>query len=262
MLERISPKKVLAIATVASLFSLSSLCLPESVWAEQTPKNPNQGLPTRRIGGGTRGGSPNNDEQARQCSSLVALSPNYLVTTVEASPKLFFCIPSIEQSQATKIEFTLKDRSDRPIYQTNITPVASSGIASLQFPLSSTLKELEINQNYRWNLTIVNEGGDRHEALEGWIRRIEMKPTLAEKLAQASPLERVQLYQEARLWYEAIEELAQLKRDRPDDREVSEQWTQLLASMNLDAIAQVPLLDKNLAPATVQSQSRLNSAIE
>ncbi|NJO93608.1 MAG: DUF928 domain-containing protein [Hydrococcus sp. RM1_1_31] len=74
-----------------------------------------------------------------------------------------------------------------------------------------------------------------------------MKPTLTDKLAQASPLERVKLYYEARLWYEALKELAQLKRDRPKDSTVSEKWTQMLASVNLNAIAQVPLLDTDFA---------------
>jgi hypothetical protein len=80
-----------------------------------------------------------------------------------------------------------------------------------------------------------------------------MTPALADQLTQADALERVKLYRESQLWYEALEELAQLKRSRPDDSKVSQQWTQLLAAMNLSAIAKVPLLDTNLAPQTSQS---------
>jgi hypothetical protein len=246
MLGRMHLRKFLALATLALLFELSSLCLSEPVWAQQNSRNSNRGLPSRRVGGATRGVS----EQASQCSSLVALSPQYLVNTTEASPTLFFCIPPIEPSQAVKIEFSLRDAGNRLLYRTTVAPVTRSGIASLTLPTSNSFPELEIDRNYRWMLSLISDGSNR--VAQGWIRRVEMHPNLANKLAQRSPLGRVQLYREARLWYEAIRELAQLKRARPNDPEVFQQWTQLLGSIDLSAIAQAPLLDTNLAPETSQ----------
>jgi hypothetical protein len=252
MLKRAALQKMVAIATWATLFGLSSLSLPEIVQATQNNKdsNSNQGFPSRRIGGGTRGGSQDrtNSDRAQQCTSLMALAPKQLVITTEAAPTLFFCLPNLDRSQAVTIEFTLKDRRDRTVYQQVLTPISRSGIASLKLPTSETFGELETNHTYRWSFSMAYNERDRHQEVEGWIRRVTMKPTLANKLAQASPLERVKLFYEARLWYEALNELAQLKRDRPEDTAVAEKWTQMLASVNLNAIAQVPLLTTNFAP--------------
>lgn len=244
----------LRIAAATLLFSLSLLCLPELARSQENDTNSNYGLPTRRIGGGTRGGSNLKDrERSPQCSSLVALGPKYLVFTTEATPTLFFCLPSIAQPQTAKLEFSLYDDDNTLVSQTTLTPTRRSGIASLPLPTSETFKELESDRNYRWHLSLVNEGQEKERVIEGWIRRVEMKPNLADKLAQASPIERVQLYQQARLWYEALEELAQLKRENPDDDDISEQWAELLEWFDLGAIVQVPLLDPNLTPVSVRS---------
>jgi len=251
MLKRTALKKSFAIAIWVLLFGLSSFLLPEIVQAKQNNKdsNANQGFPSRRIGGGTRGGDnqPSRDNRAQQCSSLMALAPKQLVFTTEATPTLFFCLPSLEQSQAITLKFTLYDRGTRAIYEKSLTPLARSGIASLEIPTSQTFSELEMNRTYRWKFSIAERKGDRHQEVEGWIRRVAMQPSLTNKLARASALERVKLYYEARLWYEALNELAQLKRDRPEDSVINEKWTQMLASVNLNTIAQVPLLNANLA---------------
>ncbi|MCU0535392.1 MAG: DUF928 domain-containing protein [Hydrococcus sp. Prado102] len=254
MLRQIHIKNILAIASATSLFSLSLLCLPALSRGQETDNNSNLGLPTRRIGGGTRGGSHLKDRSAgEQCSSLVALGPKYLVSTTEATPTLFFCLPSIEQPREAKLELSLYDDNDNLVSQTTITPTEQSGIASLPLPTSEGFKELESDRNYRWHLSLVEQGTKNERVVEGWIRRVEMKPNLADKLAEASPIERVQLYQQARLWYEALEELARLKRSNPDDEDVSEQWTALLEGFNLGAIVQVPLLDPNLPSASSRS---------
>jgi Domain of Unknown Function (DUF928) len=255
MLGRIHLKNVVAIAAATSLFSLSLLGLPELTRAQETDSNSdsNLGLPTRRIGGGTRGeNNLNNGHSRQQCSSLVALGPKYLVFTTEATPTLFFCLPPIEQAKEAKLEFSLYDDNDTLVSQTIITPTEQSGIASLPLPTSEGFQELESDRNYRWHLSLVDDHTEENRVVEGWIRRIEMKPNLANKLAEASPIERVQLYQQARLWYEALDELAQLKRENPGDDDVLEQWTELLEGFNLGAIATVPLLSDRLSVISYQ----------
>jgi Domain of Unknown Function (DUF928) len=263
MLRRIHQKNVLAIAGVTSLFCLSLLCLPELARAQETDRDSNLGLPTRRIGGGTRGESDLDDmKRTQKCSSLVALAPKYLVLTTEATPTLFFCLPPIEQSREAKLELSLYDDNDRLVSQTTSALTGQSGIASLPIPTAEGFQELESDRNYRWHLLLVDEGTEEERVVEGWIRRVEMKPNLANKLAKASPLERVQLYQQARLWYEALEELAQLKQSNPDDDDVSEQWVELLEGFNLSAIATVPLLTPNITPNSnsIPSQPTLDRA--
>ncbi|NJO93609.1 MAG: DUF928 domain-containing protein [Hydrococcus sp. RM1_1_31] len=79
---------------------------------------------------------------------------------------LFFCLPSLERSQAVTLKFTLKDRRDRVIYEKFLTPIARSGIASLKIPTSETFGELEMNHIYRWKFSIAYNNGDRHEEVE------------------------------------------------------------------------------------------------
>jgi hypothetical protein len=245
MLGRTHLRKILAIATLASLFGLSSLGWSEQVRAERGDRKTNLGLPSRRVGGATRGDA-DDGASARQCSSLIALNPQYLVTTTKALPTLFFCLPTLVRADRAKIAFSLRDDLNREVYHTTLTPVTQSGIVSLTLPTSTKFKELEIGRNYRWRFSIVADGSDR--VAQGWIQRIPMTSTLTNRLDRASSLERVKLYREAKLWYESLEELAQLKRSQPNNAAVSEQWKQLLSSVNLSAIASVPLLDTSLSP--------------
>jgi hypothetical protein len=65
---------------------------------------------------------------------------------------------------------------------------------------------------------------------------VSIDPTLSRRLQQAPPKERVVLYAKERLWYEALETLVKLQRDRPNDPAVISAWNKLLKSVGLDMI--------------------------
>ncbi len=46
--------------------------------------------------------------------------------------------------------------------------------------------------------------------IQGQIQRVEMTPSLSDRLKNANPLETAALYGEAGIWYETVATLAQL----------------------------------------------------
>ena len=256
MLARIHYSKVITIICLASLLNLSSASFPGLVRAQSSnnTENDTEQLegPDRRIGGGGRPAESclfNKNQQP-----LTAIIPkNYLGITAVASPTLFFYVPQIEQPQEVEVEFVLRDPNDKLVYETTFTLTGNAGIISLVLPDSKELNLLKINQDYHWYFSTICNPQDRSKdiVVEGLIRRVKLDPVLADKLAQATQIERVRLYLEANLWHDALTALAELKRSRPKDPAVLNMWTQILRSADLnEAIAQEPLIDSYLRLGT------------
>ena len=69
--------------------------------------------------------------------------------------------------------------------------------------------------------------------MTGGLKRVQADPNLALRAQQASPEERVALYQNAQLWYEAVGTIVELQRQRPTDRNLAATWDKLLNSVGL-----------------------------
>jgi hypothetical protein len=76
--------------------------------------------------------------------------------------------------------------------------------------------------------------------VEALIRRIQPDSALTQ-LAQAKPLDRVALYAKSGSWYDALANLAELRKAQPNDAEVASAWKELMQAAGLDAIANAPL---------------------
>lgn len=222
---------------LASLLTLS--CIPEQVLAQKASR---EGLPGRRIGGGTRGECPLGAKR------LTALVPeNNLGLTEAAYPTFFFYIPESQTPKA--IEFVLLDDSDRQVYETTFMTTGTAGIINLSLPSFAGLQPLEIGKNYHWYFSMLCNPLNRAEDVfvEGWIQRVEPNPVLALKLENASAAERVNLYASAGLWHEALMTLTELRRDRPNDSPIAANWTKLLQNVGLETIAQEPLIEYQMS---------------
>ncbi|NET35466.1 MAG: DUF928 domain-containing protein [Cyanothece sp. SIO1E1] len=231
---RLNFRKTLIFFCLTALFNVfyfsSSSGLVE---AKESSDTSTQGLPGRRVGGGTRGGCAARDKQ------LTALIPdNYLGTTVAAHPTLFFYLPQITAAQT--VEFIIRDQNDHTVYETTFVTSGDSGIISLSLPDSATMQPLQVNKNYHWYFSIVCNPLNRAEdiVVEGWIRRIEMEPALANQLAHASPLDQVKLYLEAGIWHEALISLTELQRSQSENAAVLSAWSEALQLVGLDKLAQ------------------------
>ncbi|MCT7990094.1 DUF928 domain-containing protein [Laspinema olomoucense] len=214
------------------------------------------GVPGRRIGGGSRGCSVTGDRPTDQ--ALTALVPETTMgLTVEAYPTFFWYLPS---TSATGVEFVLMDeKGEKVIYETTFRTKGEAGIVSLNLPENASLPPLEINANYRWYFSIICNPEDRAADVyvQGWIRRIEASAGLTEQLlATTSDLERAEVYARNGIWHEAISVLAKLRRSNPNNGDIAREWEELITSVQLANVAQVPLVQEIIMEVEEDQQSR------
>lgn len=201
----------------------------------QSNTSQRQGLPLRRVGGGTRGGGC-----YQQNPTLTALVPESGIgKTISATPKLFFYVP--KNRQATEVELVLRDSSDRLIYQTSTTS-DQAGVITFQVPDTQATK-LQTGETYRWYVSMICNPQNRSQDLvvQGWIERVEMSEALATQLDLANPIEVVDLYQKADIWYDAlaaaVEFMSEAKTDQNDAP-----WLNLLASVGLESLSKISII--------------------
>jgi hypothetical protein len=168
--------------------------------------------------------------------------------TVAANPTFFVYVP---ETTAKSAEFLLLDDQDNKVYETSLqlptvvssdvssSSVSTPGIVKLSLPANVSL---ETGKTYHWEFKLncpPDESGDASDNpfVDGWIQRTELSPDLKTKIEQATPLEQAKLYAKARIWSEALMLAAQLRSSHPAE------WEELLKSVGLNEIAQVPLLE-------------------
>ena len=238
-MKGVNVRKTLMIVGLVSFLGLTLSGAP-GLAQDNAEDSLRQGLPGRRIGGGTRG-----EECIAGETPLMALMPesNLGVTTAE-NPSLLFYLP---QATSTRdVEFVLLDNNDELIYDTTFQVKEDSGIISVSLPDEETLPLLEKNENYHWYFSIICDPANRAQdvAVDGWIRRVDLATNLTHQLDNVAPLERARvLSQEPELWHEALTILATQLRTQPNDPTVAGQWTQHLQSVGLNSIAQESLID-------------------
>jgi hypothetical protein len=231
---------------------------PEWKVIVQVPEDQNVGQPPSTAGAGTRSDFCREDNKEGKMP-LTGLMPirNKLnqetrvatnqTLTVAANPTFFVYVP---ENTAKFAEFWLFDDQDNKVYETRLelptvlssdvssSSVSTPGIVKLSLPANVSL---ETGKNYRWEfkLNCIDEFGDASNNLlvDGWIQRTELSSDLKTKIEQATPLEQAKLYAKARIWSEALMLAAQLRSSHPAE------WEELLKSVGLNEIAQVPLLE-------------------
>ena len=251
---------LIGISSLLSLLTLSttamaSPAIDSAISAkERNSDGLSQGLPGRRLGGGTRSERIFTDAY----SSLVALTaPSDLSITTALRPKLLFYVP--EMITANAVEFVLLDQNDELVYETSFEVAATGGFIDIN-PTAS-MPPLALNRNYQWYFSIIPEASDRsHDvAVYGSIRRVRAANWLAQqqldtgRLSQLTPLLKARvLYQQADLWLEAAVILDQLRRQYPNDAAIAAEWAQLLELAGLPpASSQRSQLNRASRSATV-----------
>ena len=215
-----------------------------------------QPAPTVTVGGGRRyDGKCLPEGQASGQSTTEAKSLDQLLTpllpspftdlqlTVSAHPTFLVYVP---QTSAKAVELTLfardKDKGEKPIYQTSVNLSGTPGIVSITLP--ATAPDLEMGKDYKWIVALTCQAGGptlEDPFVEALIRRIQPDSALTQ-LAQAKPLDRVALYAKSGSWYDALANLAELRKAQPNNTEVASAWKELMQGAGLDAIANAPLM--------------------
>ncbi len=215
------------------------------IWNNFQP--PEQGVPGRREGGGTRGSSDSNCPTA-----TTALIPKSTMgRTISAKPTFFYYVPI---ALNTKVQFELADERDKTIYKKSFQMVTTRpGIVSVSLDGDPNSPALEIGKNYHWYFTIKCSLKNSQEdvLVSGWINRMALAPSLKTELDR-SPDRGLSILTKEGIWYEYLTTLAQLRLSSPSDDSLALKWSDLLSSVQLGNIAQEPLIPGNVNFANKQ----------
>lgn len=200
-------------------------------------------------GGGVRGNSTGCAADAK--NPVPITSQNSQDLTTSDSLELLFQVPDV--IHASTLEVMLLDQNNQVVYQNEFDPGYQPGIVGVNVTDNSNSNALKIGSSYHWYLIQECDGIDTPNIVaDGSLKRIKLEQELAEKLANASQLEKVKLYQSANIWHEAIANLAQLKCNNLVN---SENNQQLMEIKNLNDIL-------NLSSQSFDSYCSNNFALE
>ena len=227
---RLSTKRLAQIGFAIGL-TITTTGLPAIA---QTRSSVRQGLPGRRISGGTR-------SECASDRSVMALNPaNNLGVTMSDRPSVHFLLPEFDKS--LPLEFKLRDSQGNTLYTKSLKTDEVLDIVSIQVPE----KLLQTNQDYQWYFSVVCNAQERSQniVLSGWLRQAE--PEVASQIEvntdPSSSLEvafsRIDAYQTAGLWTDVITEIATLMQQYPNSTEVQQAWLDLLGNLNLQTAAE------------------------
>jgi hypothetical protein len=149
----------------------------------------------------------------------------------------------IPQTAAKSAEFEIYNAQGKRVYQTTLVLQGLPGVVKLSVPRSLGLK---IGQEYDWTLRLDDnpEIEEQNRLVGGKIKRTALTSTQKAQLAAArQPLKQAEVYAKAGIWQETISILAQLRHDRPSDRNINAAWEELLESVELKHIANTPLVE-------------------
>ncbi|MEM6252334.1 MAG: DUF928 domain-containing protein [Cyanobacteria bacterium P01_D01_bin.156] len=205
----------------------------------QSDNIPSQGLPGRRLGGGTRG--PEVSGYTPQMPLIALVPETNLGVTTAAYPRFLFYLPNAEGIR--KVEYVLRNEADELVYDTTVSVDSRSGIFSIDLASVEGLEPLQVDENYRWYFSIIADDRAQDISVDGWTRRVDLHtwieeqtltPDLAVRLSTAPPLEKAQLlYQEAHLWHDAALILEDLHQANPNNQTIAKEWFSLLEAVNL-----------------------------
>jgi hypothetical protein len=229
---------------------------PEWKVSLEFPEEQNVGQPASTVGAATRTSCSEDNKEGKM--PLTGLMPRNPLTnrpvnqtlTVAANPTFFVYVP---ETTAKSAEFWLFDDQDNKVYETSLqlptvvssdvssSSVSTPGIVKLSLPANVSL---ETGKTYHWEFQLncppedpKDPDASGNPLVGGWIQRTELSSDLKTKIEQATPLEQAKLYAKARIWSEALMLAAQLRSSHPAE------WEELLKSVGLNEIAQVPLLE-------------------
>ncbi|MBO9998906.1 MAG: DUF928 domain-containing protein [Cyanobacteria bacterium SID2] len=167
---------------------------------------------------------------------LTAIVPveNYGLTFQEY-PTIYVHVPDVPGAEVT---FALRDDDDRIVYQSRFTLGHRHGTFGIALPAHANFDPLEVYRPYRWTLELE----EYSERVSGVIVRVLPTETFARQLDRATPRERLALYAETGIWYDAIDTLAELHRADPENEEFIQIWQEITKSVDLMKVGEKTLL--------------------
>lgn len=201
-----------------------------------------RGRPSKRRGMGSRNDCPGKN------IPLTALIPeNNIGKVVEANPTFWLFMP-YKSGEVPKGEFILQDENHNDIYRTDFRVNKGEGIVGISL---GPEKSLEINKNYQWYFKLYCDPGKSSTPIyvRGWVKRIALQPQQQKELSAISPRQRVSFYLRNGIWYSALTELAELRWSNPNNKNLAQDWSQLLDYVGLQDLLNQPIVGQILGSA-------------
>jgi len=196
---------------------------------------PEWGAPGNRVGGATRGCF-----SGRQ--ALTALVPNTNTgTTIAAQPTLSFYVPA---NKAEQLELVLLNDKQKILHKSTVASPKTPGIVSVNMATIPGAPSLETGKNYQWYFSMICDPKDRSAdvVVDGWIQRVEADPILQSEIQKAKPSDRVSLYAANGIWYDTVAAMVASRQSAPNNSTITREWSDLLKSVGLGAVAQAPIV--------------------
>lgn len=205
------------------------------------PTPPDTGTPTQPTRPGTtRGGGRTSEAEQpddrsgaqRSCGklqpfALVADSSNN--ATLAAHPTFWFYLP-YAPAEIAAIDFEIRDEArSQSLYRTAVDVGQTLGMVSVSVPTEAAYR-LRVDDRYRWSLRVRWTDGASPKELQGTVVRQEPGEELVELLAFVQPRAYI-AYKANGLWYDAIDNLAQLYLANPDDPKLQQEWREILEEL-------------------------------
>ncbi|MDX2228185.1 MAG: DUF928 domain-containing protein [Leptolyngbyaceae cyanobacterium bins.349] len=175
--------------------------------------------------------------------------------TLSSRPTFWVYVSSIPPN--TEMQFTLQDAIGKEeLYSTTFTVNQADGLIGIRLP--KTAPELAVGESYVWELSM--NCADRNNPVNllstsGWVQRVnpqQMRPTatfdprpLVQELAKAADLDKPALYAGLGIWQDAVTTLIELRQKQPNNRELKEDWRNLLIGAQMDQFVDAPVLAVN-----------------
>jgi Domain of Unknown Function (DUF928) len=228
------------VAAEPSPSELDSALRASNLQAHYKPDQPQGAGKGRSKGTASRGDCLKSDNGL----PLIALSPTHLVATMTERPTLWFYIPYALTAESS-VAFSIRKNDDlntKPqSFDVRIPNGTTPGVIHVQTPIS-----LELRQSYRWTLAVSCQNGSSEEPdqadVHGFIKRIEPSVQLTAQLRrQFNPRQQAVIYAEQGLWFDGLNRFAELRRSRPQDPQLRNDWQRMLKQAGVEEVSDMPL---------------------
>ncbi|MGE5655723.1 MAG: DUF928 domain-containing protein [Actinomycetota bacterium] len=204
---------------------------------------PEQGTPQQAAGGASRIATyylnPSSVSSQGPAALIALLPQSFYGTTLSERPTIMVYLPA---SNAEEAVFSLKDEAGKMQYQMTMSVAGKSGVLAVQLPAEAPT--LAVGKNYHWFLALKVDGqlSPSTPYVDGWIQRIQPSAELATVMQQQDALQKVVALGKNGVWYDCAATLAMLYSSQSTNTVLTQHWEELLSSVGLKEIGQVPLV--------------------
>jgi hypothetical protein len=172
-------------------------------------------------------------------------------TTFSAHPTFWVVVQAIPPN--TQLQFTLQNATGtQELYNTHFSLDQPTGILGIRLP--TRVAALKAGEAYLWQMAVQCNPEDRSEdiVIGRWVQRVapnQIKPApgfdptaLLQELNHAPDRDQPALYAGLGIWPDAVTALIDLQQRQPNNRELKEDWRNLLEQAQMSKFLTIPLL--------------------